>query len=65
MKNANVINSKLIVTKRESVRINTLSRFASLFCRVCLIMFEKRVLCFQASFVKPGYYAQNYARLEV
>ena len=32
---------------------------------VCRIMLENRVLCFQASPVKQGYYAQNYVRLEV
>ena len=26
---------------------------------------KNRVLCFRASPVKPGYYAQNYAQLEV
>ena len=37
----------------------------SLCFRVCRIMLENRVLCFRASPVKLGYYAQNYARLEV
>ena len=37
----------------------------SLCFRVCRIMLDNRVLCFRASPVKLGYYAQNYAQLEV
>ena len=51
-----VNNSLIGILKRCSLVLDA---------RVCGVMLKKRALCFRTSPMKLGYYAKNYAPLEV